>query len=265
MSDLVIVTGASSNHFGCLKNLLFSVSRFEPKTRVIVYDLGLTAEEHDELEKGGYEVPKFRFGDYPPHVDIRVEAGQYAWKPIIIADLLRQLGGMILWLDAGNLIGQPLAQVRALLAECGIYSMTSNSTIERWTHPLTLRYLEASPELLPKSCRSAGMVGFRSGAPGIDELVERWKACALDSACIGPVGSNRDNHRQDQAVLTVLLYQFQAKYGFRLENRRLDRITMHHDYQTREEIMALLTQAAPSDVKPHTVSSAAASNFSGTK
>jgi hypothetical protein len=249
MSELVIATGASSNHFGCLKNLLFSISLFEPKTRVIVYDLGLTAEEHDELEKDGYEVPRFRFQDYPPHVDIRVEAGQYAWKPIIIADLLQHLGGMILWLDAGNLVGQPVTNVRALLAECGIYSMTSNSTIERWTHPLTLRYLDASPELLPKSCRSAGLVGFRSGAPGINELVQRWKTCALDPACIGPVGSNRDNHRQDQAVLTVLIYQFQAKYGFRLENRRLDRLTMHHDYQTREEITALLTQTTPVDVK----------------
>ena len=46
---LTIVTGASSNHFLPLQSLLWTISKFEPTARVIVYDLGLTAEEHAEL------------------------------------------------------------------------------------------------------------------------------------------------------------------------------------------------------------------------
>jgi len=33
----------------------------------------------------------------------------------------------------------------------------------------------------------------------------RWAACAKEQACVCPVGSNRGNHRQDQAALTMTL------------------------------------------------------------
>ena len=35
-----------------------------------------------------------------------------------------------------------------------------------------------------------------------------WEACALDEACICPIGSHRGNHRQDQAALTLVLAIF---------------------------------------------------------
>jgi hypothetical protein len=37
--------------------------------------------------------------------------------------------------------------------------------------------------------------------------VNRWKECAVTKECIAPEGSNRKNHRQDQAVLSVLAHQ----------------------------------------------------------
>src|SRR5581483_3934485 len=86
MSDLVIVTGASSNHFRCLKNLLHSIELFEPQSRTIIYDLGLTTDEVADLTTTGYDVRRFGFDGYPPHVNIKVANGQYAWKPIIIAE-----------------------------------------------------------------------------------------------------------------------------------------------------------------------------------
>jgi hypothetical protein len=36
------------------------------------------------------------------------------------------------------------------------------------------------------------------------DLVGPWRTCACARACIAPPGSNRDNHRQDQAALTYL-------------------------------------------------------------
>jgi hypothetical protein len=35
-------------------------------------------------------------------------------------------------------------------------------------------------------------------------IIDEWYSCALNKDCIAPVGSNRSNHRQDQAILTYL-------------------------------------------------------------
>jgi hypothetical protein len=225
-----------------LRNLLYSLSLFERQSRVIVHDLGLAPGERQQLIEAGWEVRGFPFEAYPPHVDIRVNRGQYAWKPIIIADGLKEVAGMVLWLDAGNLVLGPLDNVRRRLLTDGVYSPRSGGDVARWTHPGTLRFLGASSELLDKPNRTGGLVGFNAGYPGVTELVERWRQCALEPDCIAPFGSDRTNHRQDQAVLTVLLYQFQARQGCHLEEARLDNVTTHNDRLTETEVRELLTR-----------------------
>lgn len=232
---ITLVTGASTNHFGCLKNLLYSVGVHEAGARTIVYDLGLKNAELKELQSQNCEVRRFPYEFYPPHLNIKVEAGQYAWKPVIVADLLRELKGPVLWLDAGDLVYARLDRIRRLLNRCGVYSPRTSDTITKWTHPLTLQYLRASPDLLPKVNRNGAIVGFNPAFPGVSELAEEWKACALDRDCIAPAGSSRKNHRQDQAVLSVLLYQFAQKYGIALENELLG-VSCHHDPLTRDQV-----------------------------
>jgi hypothetical protein len=57
----------------------------------------------------------------------------------------------------------------------------------------------------------------------VRELINQWKACALTKECIAPAGSSRQNHRQDQAVLSVLAQQYDLTrkiptkfYGFKI-------------------------------------------------
>ncbi len=233
---LRIVTAASHNHYHCLKNLLFSLYLFEKKTPTFIYDIGLKPEEARELKNSGYTLRRFPFEKYPPHVDIRVARGQYAWKPIIVADLLVEFGGSVLWLDAGNIVRRPLRGVRKVLSQFGIYSPLSPGTVSKWTHPGTLKYLAASDGLLAKRNRNGAVVGLRSGHPGCDELAQAWKRCALDPACIAPVGSSRDNHRQDQAVLTVLMYQWQQANAWPPLLDELIDIGIHKDWLSRREV-----------------------------
>jgi hypothetical protein len=50
--ELVIVTAASENHFDVLKrSLLQTIYIYEPDTRVIIYDLGLSLASRRELEQ----------------------------------------------------------------------------------------------------------------------------------------------------------------------------------------------------------------------
>lgn len=57
----------------------------ELNAHVIFYDLGITAQQfHSLVEWPGLEVVHFDFRKYPVHVNINVNAGEYAWKPIIL-------------------------------------------------------------------------------------------------------------------------------------------------------------------------------------
>jgi len=47
--ELVIVTGASDNHFEVLRNLLQTIITFQPSAGIIIYDLGLPIESSKEL------------------------------------------------------------------------------------------------------------------------------------------------------------------------------------------------------------------------
>jgi hypothetical protein len=236
MSELFIVTGASSNHFACLKNLLFSLSTFEADTSVVVYDLGLQSEELGELKRDHRcDVRRFPYENYPPHVNLAIHRRSCAWKPIIIADLLAETGGSVLWLDAGNLVHQRLDQTRKLLAEYGLCSPRSTGFITKWTHAGTLQYLDAGPDLLNLGNRNAAIVGFAPEHKGIKALAERWKACALDADCITPAGATWQNHRFDQAVLSVLIAQFQKKHRCVLPDR-LPEISAHNDHLSLEEV-----------------------------
>lgn len=238
MNEFIIITGASANHFSPLRNLLYTLSIFESLTRVFVYDLGLEIDQVSELKDSGHEPIRFPFENYPGHVNIALDAGHYAWKPIIIEEIVEKTGASVLWLDAGNLVLRKLYKIRKVLAWRGFYSPLSSGNIEKWTHPGTLEYLHVSSDLLNKRNRNGAVVGFNPSRPGIREFVGKWKACALDPHCIAPVGSNRLNHRQDQAVLSVLTYQMLKNYGRSFENVFLD-VSVHHDHLSLEEVQKL--------------------------
>ena len=103
---MIVVTAASSNHFGALRYMLDSLRAL--KARVECYDLGLAPREVRALPRwAGLFYHKFDFAAYPPHLNIEVNAVEYAWKPVIVADVVervRQSGTPddVLWSDAGS-------------------------------------------------------------------------------------------------------------------------------------------------------------------
>ncbi len=49
------------------------------------------------------EIRWFDFSAYPEWMDIDQARGEYAWKPKIIEQVVNEFGGLVLWLDAGDL------------------------------------------------------------------------------------------------------------------------------------------------------------------
>ena len=228
---LHIVTGADTSHEKSLLLLLESIRRFEPLVRTTVWDLGLSAGVEAQIAgMSSITLRKFEFDRYPGYFDVRVEAGQYAWKPTIVDLMNTGAPEIVLWLDAGNRVVGRLFWIRRIVGKFGFFSPASSGTLKTWTHPTTLRRLkfESDPSLWGNL--SGGLVGFRTDHLQAAEMIRAWARAAMDEECIAPAGSSRSNHRQDQAVLSVLAVQrnFVGREDFRRLARPLN-VAIHQD------------------------------------
>ena len=61
-----------------------------------------------------------------------------------------------------------------------------------------------------------GFIGVDYSVDWVRNLVKDWHDLALTPMCICPPGSSRRNHRQDQAILTILYYMYQKTYKFNI-------------------------------------------------
>jgi hypothetical protein len=223
-ANVIVVTAASSNHFGALAQMLRSLRRLD--ARVECYDLGLTAREAKALPRWDrFFYHGFDYAAYPAHMNVDVNAGEYAWKPVIVAEVIDRARAArdasdVLWADAGCYFHelQPIAD--RIAHGSGLWVRRSPGTMQQWTHPLMFDFLGADAAAYgPKPNADATLVGFAVGSapPHVREAVYRdvvlpWKACAMERDCIAPPGSSRRNHRQDQAVLSYLVHR--AGYEF---------------------------------------------------
>jgi len=206
---LIIVTGADSSHYKSLCQFLSSLFMYEPGIKVIVFDLGLIDSEGQCLKNTfpSIELRLFDYSKYPGYFNIKINAGEYAWKPVVLSDILSEFKCCVCWMDAGNLVTGPLFWLRKITNDLGIYSPNSSGVISDWTHPKTIEFMKVSNDLLNKPNLNGACVSVSFQNSKARELINQWKQCALIKDCIAPMGSNRENHRQDQAVLSVILHQ----------------------------------------------------------
>src|SRR5262249_34040328 len=158
---------------------------------------------------------KFDFASYPAHMDVAVNAGEYAWKPVIVAEVVERIRGSahpddVLWTDAGSYFHalEPIAE--RIRASDGLWVRTSSGTLRDRTHRGMLAHFGADPDAFATRANAdATLIGFATGSPSATvrdrvyrDILVPWKACALNRGCIAPPGSSRGNHRQDQAALS---------------------------------------------------------------
>eukprot|EP00736_Rhodelphis_marinus_P004049 Rmarinus@m.27828 len=153
----------------------------------------------------------------------------------------------VLWLDASSVILGRLDPVRLAMQENGFFSVLADPDVRAWVHPGMLDRLPLSEEeqhlfaasstdpLTPSSHPPTGrrslnsssgdgtqdvrssarvfpscdgsLLSFDASAPLIRDVLSEWVHCALDESCIAPHGSSKENHRHDQAALSLLLHQ----------------------------------------------------------
>lgn len=214
--DLVIVTASDENFFESLLQFIDSVMKYEPKALLIIYNLGMSDEQIKELskiKKQNTQIIDFEFSKYPVFVNSRDEfnkLGAYAWKSAIINDCFNKFPNhYLVWNDAGNLFLSDLKRLKIVLQKYGFYSPRSNGTIKDWTHIKTINKFNLSDKekIKKKSNLTGGLVGFKTSSLQSKELIQQWLHYSMKEEYISPEGSTRDNHRQDQSLLSIIYHK----------------------------------------------------------
>jgi hypothetical protein len=206
--EITVVTAADESHFLSSINLLMSLQEFEPKVQIIYYDLGLSISQahYIQNEFSYIRLIPFPYDDFPKYFDVTINAGEYAWKAACISLAVSSTENGILWFDAGNIITAKLDLIRKIIYKNGIFIMGSSSTIRQLTHPKSLKYFRCA-EFLDLPQFSAAAIGFSQQSWEAKEILDYWLFCSKNKNIIAPKGSSRLNHRQDQAILTLIILE----------------------------------------------------------
>ena len=209
---ILLVTGADSSHYLSLAQFLESAARSESDAVVVAWDLGLTSDERSNLENRFPSVNfrDFPYSQHPSYFDIRIAAGEYAWKPVALKLAAQEFDEpdsqrLLVWCDSGNIIFRKLRWVRRYTAFHGIYSQFSTGNLGDWTHPDTLRHFGLAGDALKRRNANGAIVAFDLRNHAGETSLRLWSELAKNKSVIAPEGSDRGNHRQDQALLSCIL------------------------------------------------------------
>ena len=242
---MIVICGASENHYTSLIQLLNSINT-QFISKIVIYNLGISVvnwtilrENFSMKKKMVYET--FDYSKYPSFVNIEINSGHYAWKPLLIRETVEKWGEDIyVWMDAGNLTSEKTCwhDLDYFIHAYGIYTPTSDGNIEKWTHPKTIEWMGLS---------CIGSLNNRNGAifgfyykDWVKEFIQEWSSYSVIQECIAPEGSSRENHRQDQSILTLLYYKYQEKIGFPIEDGYFG-IDIHKDMRERKKVIQVWT------------------------
>jgi hypothetical protein len=220
---MVITSGADHTHFLSLIQLLGSIRRscrfWAGLQDISIWDLGLHENQTILITKCFPEVRlvKFPFERYPSWMAMSKEAGHYAWKPICIYETLKRNArkfDSLIWLDAGDVLIQPPNELKSIVDRIMVYSPISDGNVAKWTYKKVLEYFdeESNSVMLSAPNRNGAVFGFNVSDKRVIGFVEEFAHYACIREAIAPEGANRSNHRQDQALFTLLYYRFKSKY-----------------------------------------------------
>jgi len=235
--DFVIITAADDKYIKTLQNFIYSFTL--DIHCLIIYDLGLNDENkkiiHELNEIYSFTFKKFDYNSYPEHVDIKKYNGlfcSYSFKPIIIyneANNESNKGKYIIWMDSANRFNKnSIEMVCNSVVKYGIYSPISANqntieSIELNHRDCVAQYnITEYEHIYSLTSRSANVVAIDYNSRCGFSILNDWYKASLDKDIICPNGSSRNNHRQDQTVLSILMYLYEKNNSVIFDKNNFD-------------------------------------------
>ena len=220
MCKLVMVTGISSNHFTESKALFGSVHEHMPKTKIIVYDIGLTDSQVSTLQTYcDVEIRKFNFQKYPKYFK---NLRNYAWKTEIAKEMSEEFE-LFFYGDASIRFKHHVSHLLPLLLKFPFVpgSVISDLIVGR-THDGMLKYLHMNMTR-SELARVKPSIEANSFIMWVTPLIKEkflvpWIDCGMHKDCISPEGAKISGchkidptgkyigcHRYDQSAMNMIL------------------------------------------------------------
>ena len=227
-SDILFMTGASSNHALGSFNCLFSIVLAMPFSNLAYIDYGLSPEEskllsahfdtihgiHEKLKSTAFlAYRRYNWNNLPDWMHLfnnTEQRGGYTWKIVAVMDLVFEWKGITGWLDGGNIVRDGLSREIMATRLFGLYSPASAGTIGKWVHNDTKRFM-MEPHMIDSYRDDDAMASGNNIYVDYRNLTIRnqflipFKECCYTQKCVTPLASNMRNHRQDQAVLSMFI------------------------------------------------------------
>lgn len=231
-SDVLMMTGATANHAFASFNCFYSMVLADPYASYVYLDLGIDNMQRRKLfyhfdtviqmqqkmlSTGVIAYRRLNWAAFPDWMTIDhnpLQTGGYSWKVVALVDIFYEWRAVIYWLDAGCVIREGITRELTVTRHCGLYSPYSSGNVGQWVHNYTHLYMIENKLLshwidfnTPMISGGVLMMDY-SNSTIRNRLVPAYIQCAYTRKCISPRETNRTNHRQDQAVLTLLTAQY---------------------------------------------------------
>ncbi|MEQ8627613.1 DUF1647 domain-containing protein [Ekhidna sp.] len=224
-----IVTAANAKFYKSFCQLAYSFNRvreFENST-IVFYDLGLEKEQAENIKNKNssfFEHVTYRVFDFEKYPEfVKPNYMTWAWKPIIIEELIKETGGNIFWMDSANQILKNLKPLWRIIGEKGTYlPFAGSGQLTDWTMKATLEFVGVPSSEYKSRNRAGNTCAFSANNKHVQALVEEWKSLCLVKECVLPEGADRSNHRGDQSVLSSLLVSRSYAEKLNLTNDEVD-------------------------------------------
>ena len=202
----VILTYASRTFYSRLENLVGSLNQWAPNFPIMVVDMGLSAEQKKKLlQVKRLHFYNFDFGTYPDHVS---DLHTFAWKPIIIAELLLEYKTVIVQ-DAGQELRSTPSVLLSLLRRDGYFfvKQKSHAACSIYRSDVMLNHMDifaGKQHFFYRTRRkqlhdtAGGVSGWVLGSPAYHQVLLPALQCALKEECGSKIS--------DQSYLTALVH-----------------------------------------------------------
>jgi hypothetical protein len=157
--------------------------------------------------------------------------GSYSWKPAAISIVAKEFSGVVIWMDAGNLIEAPLSALTEIIEKDGFFSPTSQGTVGRWCHPKVMRRTFTFGRLRQEKSLNGALIGFDIDSQKARIALSIWKGLAVSRYFACPPGVSLTNHRFDQSLLSIVAYRLKLVRNGRPRHPVEVGVSIHNDVE----------------------------------
>lgn len=237
-----LITGSNDYYFLVLLQFIKQYISLNLDGTLIIYDLGLNENNLTQLYENitaNIIVKKFDYNQYPDHVNLYKYNGlycSYAFKPICIYnECIINPECPTIWLDCGNIFSSySINKILESIDKYGFYCPVGNyeRSIEsvELNHPTTMKLIGLTEYEHHNNLqtRHACVCGIKYNTDASKYIIDNWYKYSLQKDIIMPYGSSRNNHRQDQSILSGLMFLWEKNnYIFDKNNYNISRCNIN--------------------------------------